>query len=76
VNYISSSVATGRAFYPEQIKGDGSYKKRYPDTPVSGLGLEFKLHVVKYLYVEKLRTTAAGKKRKVKLEEAKFYDGF
>lgn len=73
--YISSSLVTGRAFYHEQVKGDGSYKKRYPDTPVWGLSLGFKLHIVKFLNIENLRTTAAGRKRRAELEEAKFYDG-
>ena len=72
---ISSSLVTGRTFYPEHAKGDGCYKKRYPDTPVWGLGLRFKLYIVKFLNVENLRTTAEGRKRGVILEEAKFYDG-
>jgi hypothetical protein len=72
-NCISSSVATGRAFYPEQVKGTKS------DTLTLQFGvlvLEFKLHIVKFLNVEKLRTTRAGRKRRVKLGETKFYDGF
>jgi hypothetical protein len=76
VSYISSSLVTGRAFYPEHVKGEGSYKKRYPDTHVWGLGLGVKRHLVKFLNVERLRKkNAAGRKRTVKLEEVKFYDG-